>query len=88
MIYFILLIGLKETVALEEAAQAVMSAALSLEESTLALTKVFPESTFIIHNIRTSLKTASDNVDSVSTLIEEAILIWKEKFSYSIKVRE
>ena len=88
MIYFILLIGLKETVALEEAAQAVMSAALYLEESTLALTRVFPESTFIIHNIRTSLKTASDNVDSVSTLIEEAILIWKEKFSYSIKVRE
>jgi len=78
--------GLKETVALEEAAQAVMSAALYLEESTLALTRVFPESTFIIHNIRTSLKTASDNVDSVSTLIEEAILIWKEKFSYSIKV--
>eukprot|EP00088_Acartia_fossae_P022403 TRINITY_DN2361_c0_g2_i2.p1 TRINITY_DN2361_c0_g2~~TRINITY_DN2361_c0_g2_i2.p1 ORF type:complete len:798 (-),score=130.93 TRINITY_DN2361_c0_g2_i2:206-2599(-) len=78
-----LITGLKETAALEDAAQSVVSAALLLDEAVLTLTCGFPadETEATILGIRQPLCSAVQSVEVASTLLEKAILTWKKQFS-------
>jgi len=81
-------VGLQETAALEVAVQALITATLSLEEAFLSLNRVFPDLSTaepIITKISQPLEAARINAVGASTLLEEAILIWKQQFSTSMK---
>jgi len=81
-------VGIKQTMALEEAAQALINATLNLEESFLLLCREFPDFSVaepIISKVSEPLQAARISAVDASTVLEEAILIWKRQFSTSFK---